>query len=369
MILRPCSRSVWSKGLGKNKSSTENKLHKSSFDGNIMVIKNRASKTRFILLGASAILTLGSIPSSAAVPAAPKGERAVLTVHFSVHGEGDKPFSQYKGQGTKWATSRSFQASVELEAQKPTQQGLASAATPGPDDPTMAMARAGEELQKQMEECPENDMNCQMALAMKLANSPQMAALNKVTADQSKQPKRYQIWESIKTSKPEIKSTYEEHWETIFYTAAKEVTICKLVGPAITPELQKDTSLNWEQQNREQLEVSGRALRVEVDTETGGNWLLLPAVGMFADKKCSLDIAGGVDHTRESANVTIFPETWLQSIKWLEGTTPSANGVIASGHKQLSVEHDLGNIGQLANGGASIKFPVEVSVDWELRKK
>lgn len=325
-------------------------------------MQNATAKTGIILLAASAILTLGSIPSSAAVPAAPNGERAVLTVHFSVHGDGDKRFSQYKGQGTKWATSRSFQASVELEAQKPTQQRAASATAPGPDDPTMAMARAGEELQKQMEECPENDMNCQMALAMKLANSPQMAAMNK-------QPMRYQIWEPVKTSKPEIKTTYEEHWETIFYTAAEEVTLCNLVGPAITPELQKDTSLNWEQKNAEQLEVGGRALRVEVDTETGGNWLLVPAIGMYADKKCSLDIAGGVDHTRESANVTIFPETWLQSIKWLEGTTPSANGVIASGHKQLSVEHDLGNIGQLANGGASIKFPVEVSVDWELRKK
>jgi hypothetical protein len=334
-----------------------------------LLIKNRTSRTGFIFLAASAILTLSSIPSSAAVPAAPKGERAVLTVHFSVQGEGDKPSSQYKGQGTKWATSRSFQASAELEAQKPTRQRAASAASPGPDDPTMAMARAGEELQKQMEECPENDMNCQMAMAMKLANSPQMAALNQATADQGKLPRRYQIWESAKTSKPEIKTTYEEHWETIFYTAAKEVTICNLVGPAITPELQKDTSLNWEQTNREQLEVSGRALRVEVDTETGGNWLLVPAVGMFADKKCSLDIGGGVDHTRESANVALFPETWLQSIMWMEGTTPSANGLIASGHKKITVEHDLGNTGQLANGGASIKFPVQVSVDWELRKK
>lgn len=326
-------------------------------------------KTRLILSAASAILILNSSPGAAAVPAAPQGERAVLTVHFSVQGEGSKPFGKYKDQGTKWATSRSFKASVELEAQRPTQQGLASAAAPGPDDPTMAVARAGEELQKQLEECPENDMNCQMAQAMKMVNSPQMAALNKAAADQKKQPMRYQIWEPVKTSKPEIKTTYEERWETIFYTAARELTLCNLVGPAITPELQKDTSFNWEQTNREQLETSGRALRVEVDTETGGNWLLVPAVGMFADKKCSLDIAGGVDHMRESANVTIFPGTWLQSIKWVEGSAQSANGLIASGHQKITVEHDLGNIGQLANGGVSIKFPVQVLVDWELRRK
>jgi hypothetical protein len=298
------------------------------------------------------LFTVGGGISLADQPdVAPTGQLGVLTVRFEVSGDVDKRVGK-RGEGIHWSTRRSFESTIKVQAEKP-EKDLLGIVRDTPDVPT-------QDLQKQMEACKEDDMPCQMALAMQMANSPQMQAMIKAGEDAKKAPARYQLWTAVPGVQPEVKMHYEEQWETIFYTAAKEVTTCTLIAPALSPELKKNASgIDWEKQNQEQLHAGAQVLAVEKDIQQGGNRLRLFPISVFGDLQCSENIGGQIEKSRDSSNISFFPDGWQ---------APGAM-IAGNGEYETVFEHGLGQTGWVMAGGGEVKVPMRIKLSWSLRRE
>lgn len=299
-----------------------------------------------------ALFSIVSAVSAGQPEVALVGQPGVLTVRFEVSGEVDKRVNA-RGEGIHWSTKRSFESTIKVQAGKPEKDlSKIAQAVPGEDAQT-------QDLQKQMEACKEDDVPCQMAAAMKMMNTPQMQALVKAGEDTKKMPERYQLWTAVPGAQPEIKMSYEEQWETIFYTAAKEVTTCTVVAPAISPGLKKNApEMDWERQNQEQLQGSAQGLAVEMDIQQGGNRLRVFPISVFGDLQCSENIAGQVEKSRESTNISFFPDEWQ----------PPGAMIAGNGEYETVFESDLGQTGWVAAGGSEVKAPVRIKLSWSLRQ-
>lgn len=317
-------------------------------------MKKRRARTGelAVLLLSIGFLNLILDISTARADFAPAGQKGVLTVKFEVSGEVDKRVGK-RGEGIHWNTQRNFEATIPVQAEKPEKDY--TAVTQSAQD----LDAQTKDIQKEMAACKEDDIPCQMAAASKMMNTPQMQAVVKTGQEAKKAVARYQTWRAVPGATPDIKLNYKEQWQTIFYTAAKEVNSCTVVAPAISPELKKNSpEMDWEKKNEEQLFASARGMAVEVDMQQGGNRLHLVPIGVWGDQKCSLNIAGQTDNSQDSTNVTFFPLQWQ----------PPGALVAGNGEYETTFEYGLGQTGFIAAGGAEVKAPLHIKISWSLRK-
>lgn len=295
---------------------------------------------------------VGGVSLAGQPAVAPTGQLGVLTVRFDISGEVDKRVNK-RGEGIHWSTRRSFESTIKVQAGKPEKDmsGIAKAA-PEVDAQT-------HDIQKQIAACKEDDVPCQMAVATRMMNTPQMQAMVKAGEDAKEMPDRYQIWTAVPGAQTEIKMSYEDQWETIFYTAAKEVTTCTLVAPAISPVLEKNApEMDWEKKNQEQLQGGAQGLAVEIDIQQGSNRLRVFPISVFGDLQCSENIAGQVEKSRESTNISLFPDGWQ----------PPGAMIAGNGEYETVFEYGLAQTGWVAAGGSEVRAPVRIKLSWSLRQ-
>lgn len=303
----------------------------------------------------------------------PKGQRALLDFSLQIEGVADQRLGQ-RDEGVKWSTLRSIEASLELTADAPNalsatiNQDLAAGREPDHPAATLQQAPPPEvrDLQKQLDACGKDDIGCQMRLAMKLMGTQHVQAQLRAGDELAAMSPRYQVWRASSGGLREIRADYQEHWETVFYTAARETADCRLKAPAVSPALPETAGagkVDWTAMNRQALDGNARSLLVEVDGQTGGNRLHLRLPGqVFADQHCTSDIGNGPTETRTSRQVSFQPPLQLES-DWIDGD-PAAGDVIAAGTRAYDLTTELGNLNVGFNAAA--KVPLRVKLRWQL---
>lgn len=304
------------------------------------------------------IASVSSVKFAAADFLVERGKHAMLTVSVTVDGSVEKP-QGHRDEVVKWSTKRSFEAKVEMVADKAESMSVSESFN-GPSDATRA---ALEDIQKQAKACGEDKM-CQMQVAMKLMNSP---AINGA-ADA---PARYQVWRAVDSDGAAIEATgsHKESLNTVFYTAARETTNCTYTAPKVSPELSKlDANAGdmWAKLNKQAIESSSRAFMVEVDSidKTGVLNILSGLSVGSGNIECVQNIGSGPESSQHSKTETLLP---TEGTKFPVKVTGTAKGdtVIASGSSTLKMIQKLNNLG--VGFAVDVDAPLDVVVRWELK--
>jgi hypothetical protein len=308
---------------------------------------------RVCALAAGLIVTAS--PATAATPAA-AGKRALLTLNIQIDGAGER-VSRSDGVSVKWTTHRVLNAKVELVAEKA--QGTASAdvkaqvAAAAENQPSADMVA----LQKEIEKCKDNTA-CQMAVAMKMAQTDD--AKKMMAQDEAAQaaPPRYQTWQALpKTGRVEATGEYQEQWDGVFLTASREVRTCKSAYSSAAPNAATTVK------DRETLQTGLTGVRVEVDTRTGTSSLLMVAASFVAGElKCHINDGGRVSDERENRNLSLVPNLNLDSTGyWLAGGS-AVGPAISRGDVNFTTKSEARSI----TGMMSVSAPLGVKIHWEL---
>jgi len=306
------------------------------------------SRNGFCALATVSLVMAGSAAMAAAP--APVGKRALLTLNIQVDGAGQRSVRS-DGTDVKWSTQRTFEAKIELVADKP--QGMSIAGATG-----QAPSAGLQALQKEAENCRENDMECQMALVAKMMESDDVAKLMQQAQGTQAASGRYQSWKvPEKGGRIDVKGSYQEQWDGVFLTASREVRNCKHSGSAATnPSLAA--------KDREALETGLKGLTIETDTQTGKGWLM-PVVGSYinGERVCQINNGGRASTEREAKALVLVQPKDLKSSAggWLEGA--SATGTtIARGEMTFATPSEA----RALTGVMSVTAPLNVKVRWEL---
>ena len=303
---------------------------------------------------AGGLVATGSV-ATAAIPAA-AGKRALLTLNIQIDGAGER-VSRSDGINVKWTTHRVLNAKVELVAEKA--QGTASAdvsaqaAAAGANQPSADMVA----LQKEIEKCKDNTA-CQMAVAMKMAQTDD--AKKMMAQDEAAQaaPPRYQTWQPLpKTGRVEATGEYREQWDGEFLTASREVRTCTSAYSSAAPNAATAVK------DSETLQTGLKGVRVEVDTRTGKSSLLMVAASFVSgDLKCHINDGGRVFDERDNKSLSVVPNLNLDSTGyWLAGGS-AVGPTISRGDVNFATKSEARSI----TGMMSVTAPLKVKIHWEL---
>lgn len=301
------------------------------------------------LCAAVAGLTVVGSMANAAAPV-PAGKRAMLSLNIEVDGAGQR-VSKSNGIDMSWSTRRRLEARIEVVADAPGKFSQANAAAQGA---AYKQSTSMEALQKEAQKCGADDTACQMAVAMKMMETDDAKqAMQQAVVAQSA-PARYQLWKpAAKGGRADVKAEYKEQWDGVFLTASREVRNCKIDLPAVS-------ALSAEA--RDNLAAGFRGLSVEIDTQTGKNWLMA-AMAFFAqgEVKCHINDGGRVSDKRENKTLNFnAPIDTKSNGGWVAGGTP-AGAAIARGELNFDTKPDA-----QAQSGVSVTAPLKVKMRWEL---
>lgn len=280
--------------------------------------------------------------------AAPKGQRALLTLNVQVDGAAEV-HSRANGIDVVWKTNRTFDAKFEMTADAASTAGQTPAAQTSlqPNGDMMA-------IQKKIEACGDNQ-GCQMAVAAEMMQSKDVQAqIKKATAGEV----RYQSWRVVeKSNRNEIKASYTEDFHGVFLTATREESKCKFVGPVLA-----NGALSAK--DRETLLLGTQGIAVEVDLQAKTNQLLLSLVGNLQGQgECTESIGSKSTQEKATKSVSILPMAKKDNQGWVAGGI-STGAVLARG--DTTFEMDRGSTAVGSN--LPDKPPLKVKVRWELTK-
>lgn len=295
-------------------------------------------------------LSLSCLASTAiAQTAAPKGQRALLTLNVQVDGTAALQ-SRASGIDVNWKTKRVFDAKFEMTADAASTAGQTPAAQASlqPNNDMMA-------IQKKIEACGDNQ-GCQMAVAAEMMQSKDVQAqIKKATAGEV----RYQSWRVVeKSPRNEVKATYSEDFHGIFLTATREETKCTFVGPVLAGGA-------LSAKDRETLLTGTKGITVEVDLQSKTNQLLLSLVGNMQGQGQCTESVGSKSTPPASAmkSVNVLPFVKKDNQGWVDGGTSTAS-VLARGDTTFDMERGPTAVGS----NLPDKPPLKVKVRWELTK-
>ncbi|MEZ5560728.1 MAG: hypothetical protein R3E86_19550 [Pseudomonadales bacterium] len=319
-----------------------------------MIIVSRP--LRILAPAAALLLALTTVFPAAAgsTSLAAPGQRALLEFSIAIEGAYEHR-SGHRDEFYKWSTQRLLEAKVELQAGKPRKTSGAFS----PDSQNAAAAQAPDQdyqdMAKQMEACPKDDTSCQMQLAMKMMNSGYVQQQTQAAEAAGKLPDRYQDWKAAPGGRIEVRASYDDHWEEVFYTAGREYHDCHLVMPEVPSDI-----------GRKYLEGAARMFVIEVDAQTGQQLALIPRSVDFPGQRSCQDGTGSsaMATTTQDEYVHFFPTT--DAGTWLEGDAPGSDqNLISSGEQTLEakVEHIAGT-----SLMAERVAPVRVTVRWKLTR-
>jgi hypothetical protein len=287
---------------------------------------------------------------------AESGARAELTVTVSVEGSVYAPQEGTRDEYVRWSTKRLFEATVEMEAENP-RRDSAGPATPDQED---AQAKLYADLSKQAEACKQ-DQACLMRIAMQMQNSPELGG-----GEVNQQ--RYQLWKSPTDASTQVKASYEDKWDTLFYVSTAETNECTLVAPKSPTELAIDDAssrASWEESSRKSVESSARSFTVEVDSETQSTFLKVVGASAGAgEQTCTITIAGRPETSRTNPYGTVLPVGEMEVPLWLKGSAPGSS-IISSGSHTIDTSLHLTQLGSGFAVDATV--PLKVKVEWTLK--
>ena len=298
-------------------------------------------------------------PQAAAAGLAPKGQRALLRLSVQSTGAVDHRTGVRDG-GVKWTSKRAFEATVEMVAFEPTPvllpdvQGAFDGAASSP--PTGDVTA----LQKQLEKCPKNDLECRMPIIAQIAEAQ--------SAQQGALP-RYQTWRFARGGRVTAAATIDDAWQSVFYSAGREWSDCTLKGPAVSPSLAAlGKSIDYEKDKVARLEANAKGLVLVVDGEGGASSLrVLLASQLPADEICTGAVANSKRDTREYRWVNLLPQAVLPRDHWVKGAKGSSPGnLIAGGNLTLKGSARFAEAGPQLPYAIDAQVPFEAQVRWEL---
>jgi hypothetical protein len=300
-------------------------------------------------------------PQAAAAGLVPKGQRALLRLSAQSTGAVDHRTGVRDG-GVKWKSKRAFEVTVEMIADGPTPILLPD--VQGAFDGAASSASTSDvtALQKQLEKCPKNDLECRMPIISQIANAQSMQG------QQSASP-RYQTWRSAKGGSVTASATIDDAWQSVFYSAGREWSDCTLKGPAVSPSLAAlGKSIDYEKDKVARLEANARGLVLVVDGESGTSSLrLLLASTLPADEVCKGAIANAKHDSREYRWVNVLPQAVLPKDFWIEGAKGSSPGnLVASGNLTLKGSARFAEAGPQFPYAIDAQVPFEAQLRWEL---
>jgi hypothetical protein len=275
---------------------------------------------------------------SHAAPPVAVGKRALLTLNIQIEGAGAR-VDKKEGVDIQWSTKRVLDAKIEMVAMKPQTM---SAAAGAPADLTA--------LAKEAEKCKPEDTACQMAVAMKMM-AAQGGGAGATTP-------RYQAWKAAaKGSRLEVTADYQEQWDGVFLTGARETRTCRAVFKGST------TNPATSAKDRESLRTGLDGLNLEVDTETGKS-SMMQTFGSYVtgEKKCRINDAGRVFDENETSSLTFFPPLDTKANGgWLAGGVATAPAI-----SRGELNHTTKTDSQTMAGLMSVTTPLKVKIRWEM---
>lgn len=295
------------------------------------------------------VVSLSCLASAAmAQTAAPKGQRALLTLNVQVDGTAEV-HSRANGIDLTWKTNRTFDAKFEMTADAASSAGQTPAAQAAlqPNNDMMA-------IQKKIEACGDNQA-CQMAVAAEMMQSKDVQAqIKKASSGEV----RYQTWRVVENSaRNEVKASYREDFDGVFLTATREESKCQFVGPVLTGGA-------LSAKDRETLLLGTRGIAVEIDLQAKTSQVLLSLVGQLqGDGQCTESIGSKSTQHRQSKSVAILPRAKKDNQGWVDGGIASA-AVLARGENTFEMERGSTAVGS----NLPDKPPLKVKVRWELTK-
>jgi hypothetical protein len=169
---------------------------------------------------------------------------------------------------------------------------------------------------------------------------------------------RYQAWKvAPKGGRLEVAADYQEQWDGVFLTGARETRNCKAAFKGST------TSATTTPKDRETLKTGLDGTNLEIDTETGKSSLMQTFGSYVAGQQtCHINDAGRVFDEKENAPLTFFPPLDMKANGgWLSGGAATAPA-IARGDANYQTKSDA----QAMAGLMSVTTPLKVKIRWEM---
>ena len=190
----------------------------------------------------------------------PVGKRAMLSLSIQIDGAGQHA-SKSDGVDVKWSAHRTFDAKVELAAEKASSTSVGD--VKGQVAAAAHLSTDMQALQKQAKQCQPDDMACQMELAAKMMETDDAKKMVQQAQAAQGAPDRYQSWKApAKAGQVQVRADSMDQWDGVFLTGSREERHCKISG--VYPGGNAAAAAK----NRETMEGGVKGLQVAVDTQT-----------------------------------------------------------------------------------------------------